>query len=231
MVSELTERLATCGMSLRGGFIVESEDGVPGLPDGRRARTLLLLGNIGGSMWPAFAAAEQPGPDPMDGWTRNVLAPVAAAMGAHALYPADGPPYLPFQRWAERAEPVFRSPLGILIHPTYGLWHAYRAALVFADEVDFPRHADATNPCTACASRPCLSACPVGAFSGASFDAADCARHADGPDGADCSGGGCLARRACPVGRDFTYPSEQLAFHMEAFLARRRPNIGLSQSD
>ena len=50
-------------------------------------------------------------------------------VGAAPIYPFGGPPYWPFQRWAQRAEAVFPSPLGILIHPEYGLWHAYRAAL------------------------------------------------------------------------------------------------------
>ena len=58
--------------------------------------------------------------------------PLARSVGAMALYPFDGPPYRPFQRWAMRAEPVAPSPLGLFIHPEYGLWHAYRAALVFA---------------------------------------------------------------------------------------------------
>ena len=33
---------------------------------------------------------------------------------------------------------------------------------------------------------------------------------------------GCMARRACPVGRDHLYPAAQARFHMEAFLNARR---------
>ena len=43
-----------------------------------------------------------------------------------ALFPFSCPPFLPFLRWAERAEVVFPSPSGPLIHPVYGLWHTYR---------------------------------------------------------------------------------------------------------
>jgi hypothetical protein len=31
--------------------------------------------------------------------------------------------------------------------------------------------------------------------------------------------GGCLARRACPVGREYAYDPAQARFHMQAFLA------------
>ena len=37
--------------------------------------------------------------------------------------PVRRPPYWPFQQWARRAEPVHPSPIGVLIHPRYGLWH------------------------------------------------------------------------------------------------------------
>jgi hypothetical protein len=36
--------------------------------------------------------------------------------------------------------------------------------------------------------------------------------------------GGCLARRACPVGTDYAYDPRQAAFHMTAFLAARPPS-------
>jgi len=35
--------------------------------------------------------------------------------------------------------------------------------------------------------------------------------------------GGCLARRACPVGAEHAHQPAQAAFHMRAFLAARRP--------
>jgi hypothetical protein len=222
MPPQLEEPLANLGMALRGGFEVTALDGVPALPDGRPARTVLLIGNIGGAMWPAFAAAADPKRDPMDRWTRHVIDNIALALGARPIYPFSGPPYHPFQRWAARAEPVHVSPLRIFIHPIYGLWHAYRAALVFGDDLELAPRADAENPCLTCAGQPCLSACPVNAFQESGFDDGACARHAGGADGAECRERGCLARRACPVGRDYSYPPAQMAFHMEAFLSRRR---------
>lgn len=225
LLSPLSDALATHGMALRGGFVVAPEDAVPTMNDGRAARTLLLVGNVGGGMWPAFAgsgALSDPHPDRMDRWTRRVIDEIAAEFHATPLYPFSGPPYYPFQRWAARAEPVHVSPLRIFIHPKFGLWHAYRAALTFADVLDLAAPEEIDSPCRTCDGRPCLTACPVGAFQEGGFDDMACARHVDGPSGTECRDRGCLARRACPVGRDYSYPAPQMAFHMEAFLARRR---------
>lgn len=222
MLAALNNALSSTGMVLRGGFAPESGDGVPELAPGRPARGLLLIGNVGGAMWPAFAGAAPAGADPLDRWTRAVLDPIATAFGAAALYPFSGPPYYPFQRWAARAEPVHVSPLRIFIHPTFGLWHAYRAALLFADALDLPPMVQMDSPCLTCDGQPCLTGCPVDAFQANGFDDMRCAGHVDGPDGAECRSHGCLARRACPVGRDYSYSPVQMAFHMEAFLSRRR---------
>jgi hypothetical protein len=225
ILAQLEDALRPHGMRLRGGFAPAAGDLVPDAAPGQPARALLLIGNIGGAMWQPFAASDarmRHADHPMDRWTAEMLDPIAARMGARALYPSDGPPYHPFQRWAARAEPVAVSPLRIFIHPTYGLWHAYRAAFVFGEEVALTPPVATPSPCPTCAGQPCLSTCPVGAFTRDGFDDKSCARHVDGPHGADCRDNGCLARRACPVGQDFAYPPAQMAFHMEAFLAPRR---------
>jgi hypothetical protein len=225
MLAALEQALSVTGMALRGGFAPKSDDDVPLLDRGIAAQTVLLIGNVGGAMWPAFAesgAREKFPSDPLDCWTRATLGPIAQSFGAAAVYPFLGPPYYPFQRWAARAEPVHVSPLRIFIHPVYGLWHAYRAAFLFADRLELPVRVDEPSPCDTCREQPCLSACPVEAFGAAGLDDLACAHHVDGRSGSPCRDDGCLARRACPVGREFSYPPEQMAFHMEAFLAPRR---------
>lgn len=209
---DLADRLAPLGLIPRGGFRAVPQDGLGPV------EVVVMVGNAGPGLWPAFSAGRWDEPDPLDAWVLRSLRPVARDLGARVVMPNDGPPYRPFQRWAMRAEPVHPSPLGLLIHPEYGLWHAYRAALLFAEEIDLPDRGDTASPCEACADRPCLSACPVGAFDGTRYDAAACRSHAGGPDGAACREGGCLARHACPVGRDFAYGPEQQEFHMAAFL-------------
>jgi hypothetical protein len=179
-----------------------------------------MVGNAGGAMWEAFAPHIDGSPDPLNRWTKRVIEPIAKEFGARALYPF-GEPHRPFQRWTLRADSAYQSPLGILIHPEYGLWHALRAALLFAEKLPLPPRSDAPSPCASCVGRPCLTACPVGAFTGSSYDVDLCAGHlrppADGAATADCHTIGCHARNACPVGRQWRYPEAQIRFHMAAF--------------
>jgi len=213
------------GLTLRGGFEATPEDQLPPVPGKGPGRSLLLLGVVGPGAWQAFAASpESRAPvNPLDTWTRRIVTNLAQRLAALPLFPFEGPPYWPFQRWAMRAEPVSRSPIGILIHPDYGLWHAYRAALLFAEEVDLPPREARASPCDSCADRPCLSACPVEAFAEADYRVDACIAHISAPAGAMCMGEGCRARDACPVGRAFRYPGEQIRFHMGAFRRAYRP--------
>lgn len=210
------------GLEPRGGFHPEAADGAPPMPDGRAARTLILAGNVGASMWAAFSASPEFSmqPNPLDRWSRRVLGEAAAALGAATAFPFGGAPRHPFQRWAMRAEPVHPSPLGLLIHPRHGLWHAYRGALLFAGEIALPPRASEPSPCAGCDAKPCLAACPVGAFSERGYDVARCTGHVEGP-GVACRQSGCLARRACPVAPTLAYADRQQAFHMAAFLRAR----------
>jgi len=208
---QVVDAFAGTGLAVRGGF--EMREG--------GARSLVLIGNFGTEMWPAFSAARLSEPDPLDAWTRRVTDPLAARFSARAVYPNDRP-YHPFQQWALRAESVHPSPLGILIHPQHGLWHAYRAALLFPFVVGgLPARREAASPCDSCAAKPCLSACPVGAFDGSSYNVAACAGHLRGGGDPDCASLGCRARNACPVAPDKRYPPELIAFHMAAFVKSR----------
>jgi hypothetical protein len=206
--------LQPLGLLARGGFHPEPADAVPA-----GAATVVLVGNAGPAMWIAFAAAPeaQAADHPLDRWTKRVVGAVATQFRATAVFPSDGPPYPPFQRWAQRAEPVAPSPLGILLHPVYGLWHAYRAALLFAERMALPPKPTADHACDRCATRPCLSTCPVSAFGDAGYDVPACVAHIGTVTGAACIDGGCQARHACPVGTDYAYATAQAAHHMRAF--------------
>jgi hypothetical protein len=219
-IAMLADRVATAGLVLRGAFH-------PGPEDGLACGTLALLGFAGGLGWPAFAAspeARDGAADPLDRWSRRVIDGLAASLGGAALYPFGGPPWHPFQRWAQRAEPVHPSPLGILIHPDWGLWHSYRGAIAFAERIALPSLDRRPSPCLTCTGRPCLAACPVGAFSTSGYGVAGCAAHIAAPAGAGCISAGCAARRACPVGASHRYGPAQMRFYMRAFRASVAPS-------
>ena len=216
----LAAALAEYGLLARGGLVFVEDETAPSGPSGRPARSVVLIGHGGGSIWPHFSAwlAEQREllDAPLDCWSRHVLDPVAARFGARAAYPFEKP-WLPFQQWAMRAEGLKPSPLGILMHPDFGLWHAYRGALLFEDEVELEAPANPIHLCDTCAGKPCMSVCPAQAVSDGAMDIGRCHDWLRTEAGQACRGKGCLARAACPHDR-FRYPAEQAAFHMAAHL-------------
>lgn len=222
--SVFAQRIENAGLVVRGAFHVEEGDGVPAFDENGDDRTLILIGNAGSSFWPAFTASEEylDGlPNPLDRWSERIVTGLARELDAHPVFPFGGPPYHPFQRWAQRAESVHPSPLGTLVHPEYGPWHAYRGALVVNRLLEgLPEKPDAPSPCLSCAGQPCLHTCPVEAFSAGGFDVAACVGHLSGQN--DCREQGCLARNACPAGKPFQYVREQHRFHLAAFLRARR---------
>jgi len=213
-LTTVQRRIAATGLALRGGFHPAAEDAVPGAPG-----TLILVGDQGGRLWPHFKAARRDETDPLDAWTKRVLAPAAADLDARVVYPFGGPPHHPFQQWAMRAEGLRPSPIGPLAHPEFGLWHSYRGALLFGGIIDLGPPPAVVHPCDGCAARPCLSACPVDAFGENGFDLPACLGHLRSAEGGECMTGGCRARRACPVGAGHAYGPEHQAFLAHSFLA------------
>lgn len=227
----LEQALARHGLRLRGGWAPRAGDSLPRLPHGRLPAVVWMAGQVGSECWGAFSASpffNDGLPDAMDRWSKSIGDGLAQQFGGVAIYPPDGPPFHPFQHWAQRAEPLQISPLLLQIHPQYGLWHAYRFALALPDLA--PDDSAAIMPvapvatpdlCLQCDGQPCLSACPVDAFTASSYEIERCSAHLHGPDGNTCMQTGCRARHACPVGGAYRYRPEHAAFHMVAFAQRR----------
>jgi hypothetical protein len=126
----LLERVEDAGLVPLGWFRPGADDAVP-RSNGASPAAVLLVGNAGPRMFARFAGERDPSVDSLDAWTRVTVDRLSADCGATALYPFDKPP-LPFLSWARRAQCGHISPLGLNIHPEFGLWHAFRAALVRA---------------------------------------------------------------------------------------------------
>jgi len=186
---------------------------------------LVLVGNIGSSYWPIFSRSAEyldGEADPLDRWSRRVATEIAAELSLQPVYPFSGPPYYPFQQWAQRAEALEQSPLGVMMHPEFGLWHSYRFALLGAEfEVVEDKILD-ESPCHSCDTKPCLQRCPVGAFDGDGYDVDRCAGYLLQTPQAECHSRGCLARYACPVAAELSYVPVQGEFHLQAFLNARK---------
>ena len=221
--ADIAVALSAYGLIPRGGFNFAEGEDAPAGPSGQPARAVLLVGQASAAPWPHFLEWRKAQPDdlqnPLDTWARTAIAGVAEQFGARAVSPSDRP-YLPFQQWAMRAEGLKPSPLGILMHPRYGLWHAYRGALLFNAALDFPVFEEPMHLCDACIGKPCMNACPVDAYSQAGFVYEACLGHVRSAAGEVCMSHGCLDRNACPYGAAYRYPANVQAFHMRAFASR-----------
>lgn len=211
MTEQVQAALDPHHLEVLGGFAVE--EGEAGFP--AETRTLLMIGPKEPGFWPHLQAQpEWGGPDPVDRWSRRVIGRVACDLGAKALFPFGGPPYQPFYSWALRTGRVWDSPVKLLVHATQGLMVSFRGALALKQVLPLP--APSVQPCATCA-KPCLTACPATALTGAGYDVARCHAHLDQPAGSDCLNGGCLVRSTCPAGAGYARMPSQSAYHMRQF--------------
>lgn len=225
--AQLEADVNAAGFVLVGAFAPTEEDGVPQMAGERAAGAVAIIGSAGPDFWRTVRGKLPDGAHPLDRWTRATLEELAARYRAGALFPFGGPPHLPFQRWAQRADPHLQpSPLGLLIHPEYGLWLGLRGALLFGESLEMPEQDAVDSPCLTCSDKPCLSTCPVGAFRPGRYEVPDCLAYLATLSGQPCMTLGCAARRACPVGRAYAHLPEQAQLHMRAF--RAGPGSGRS---
>jgi len=185
---------------------------------------LALVGNIGSSYWSVFSQAPEfhdAEPNPLDRWSQRVAGALADELSLRPVYPFSGPPYYPFQQWAQRAEALEQSPIGVMMDPRFGLWHSYRFALLGADFGPQETRQPTASPCLSCDDQPCLRRCPVDAFDANGYAVERCAAYLKQTPQAECHQQGCLARYACPVAPEQRYLAEQGQFHLRAFLHAR----------
>lgn len=216
---KLAQSLASHGLYLRGvAKLTKQELTRYDFPADKPS--IALVGNIGSSYWASFTHSDEyldGESQPLDRWSRRIAAEIASEHPVQSIFPFTGPPYYPFQQWAQRAEGLDQSPLGILIHPEYGLWHSYRFALL-GEKFELDHSLPGASPCIACDAKPCTTRCPVGAISDQGYDAERCATYLRQNLRAVCHEQGCLARYACPVAPNLGYTQAQSAFHLRAFL-------------
>ncbi len=233
-LDEIIEFAGSYGLVVRGGFNSRDHDGIPEIADGIPARSLVLLGNAGSSLWECFSRSPEYSdgrPNPLDRWSAGVGQELAEHFSGRALFPFGGPPYQPFLEWAKKSESLKSSRLGMLIHPEYGLWHAYRFALALGVRIpEFSqgqRKAAELDICANCVEQPCLQVCPVEAFTGTQYDVESCYGYLKSNRESSCRQETCLARAACPEGSVFRYRTEHARFHTDQYfekLVRRFEN-------
>ncbi|HXN87497.1 MAG TPA: hypothetical protein VN867_15595 [Candidatus Binataceae bacterium] len=198
------------------------------------ARSIIVIGNGGRAFWTVFQRHVAANPEwmtrdnPLDDFTRliierDIASPLTNSGIAHAvIYPFIGSgPTLNFMEAGKAAGLSGPSILGVMVHPVYGPWIAFRAAILVNEIIDAPGEARGFDPCPTCTVRSCITACPADAVSfPQGWDIPKCLTHRVEVE-ADCAPR-CHARAGCVLGPEHRYPDEELAYHqMRALRAMR----------
>ncbi len=179
--------------------------------------TLVLLGPAEPGFWAHVSESPEftdGAPDPLDRWSARVISVLADEMDGTAFFPF-GTPLRPFMSWALRSGRAWSSPVRLLVHDHAGLMVSFRGAVLLRDRLTLPP--TGPFPCETCIERPCLTACPVGALTGADYDLDRCHDFLDRAQGTICMSQGCAVRHSCPAGHKYRRVNAQSAFHMERF--------------
>ena len=195
--------------------------------------TIVVIGNGGGEFWQHFRAYVEARPDylqqhdhPLDAYTAEVISarlrPLldAARTQYRLIYPFQffSGLTVSFMHLAQAARLSVPSILGVQIHPQYGPWIAWRAAVLIDHELPaLSAPAQNFDLCSTCVERPCITACPaqaVSATQGLGLLACTQYRLDVPPDCAE----RCHARYNCVYGREYRYPEDELAYHQRLSL-------------
>lgn len=183
-------------------------------------RQLLLVGNGGGTFWQRSRGFVARTGHPLDEFAvdtvQRFLADAAPGVRYRVLYP--GPSLVPLQTLGRLAGWHHPSPMMVGINDYWGMWYAYRVALVADTDFAPTARVNSVSPCQTCVEKPCLSACPASALDeqeGLRLE--PCLDHRMAP-ASNCAGT-CQARMACPVGLQHRYPDGQIDYHYRYSLA------------
>lgn len=196
----LTERLVSRGFDIVQAFPAHD---VARHPDFGRLHDPerpvgVLVGNTRG-LWNVIArlrAMDERVRDeahPFDAYTEAQMAALTGASAVFAHQPQHDGRYFPFQRLAVAVGLAALAPSQLLIHPIYGPWFSLRAIVLVPGEPP-PLAPPVALPCT-CARHGCV----------ATFDHA-MAHPEDWR-------AWLAVRDACPIGREYRYGDDQLAYH------------------
>ncbi len=224
---DITGELDTMGFNLHASFEIERlppplhEELTRREPKSTAFRYLLLVSDGGSSLWRNMMQQRGSEPqerDPVDTFTRRCL---QSLLGNDAAIIYPGNHFIPLQGLGSLAGWHHTSPLGLGIHPEFGLWYAYRAVILSNEALtpltDAP---GGESPCADCDDRPCIAACPASAALESGFNVRACSSFRL-PGDSPCEST-CLARQACPVDAEHRYGVDQMTYHCQASVAAIR---------
>jgi epoxyqueuosine reductase len=183
---------------------------------------IVLMGHGGRALWEKLHI-DGSTPNPIDQHSKAAaLAFAKEVLGEsefHLIYPGDTP--IALQQLGTIAGWHTPSPLGLGINPRWGLWYAYRAALLTNAELPVIVELPPERPCDRCLEKPCLSSCPAGALANDRQIGIDQCASYRLSDNSSCNDR-CLARMSCPVSNEHRYTLEQIQYHYRLSLETLR---------
>lgn len=192
------------------------------------AGAVLVVASGGRAFWERLDRARRPGEHPIDEAGQEAIAAALPLLPGARLLSLEERDGFDLRRLGAAAGLGVVSPhLLLLIHPTFGPWVSVRGLVALPAASAAPGSGPlAYDPCGPCA-RPCLDACPVGAYSRAApFDVTGCATHRlrseeAWPPPVSCAAR-CRARDACVVGREHAYGDAEMRHRHRAGLPMLR---------
>ena len=181
-------------------------------------QSIILFGNGGRAMWECFMADMAKNPKrldvehPLDQWLLEQIPSLSAIESAHRWIDSfvHSEFHLDFQQLALEGGLGWRSHLGLVIHPTYGLWMGLRFALLLTEKLPPTAIVQSPSPCDDC-PKYCANSCLGKALSTAqSWSSKICFEFKE--RSAHCQQQ-CDARWNCPVGQEFRHSLLQHQYH------------------
>ena len=201
-------RQAVFDLSALPADILQTLEKIAGALDSYRQ--LILIGHGGRLLWDCVKASGSASANPIDEFTVSTIAQCFAAELPDTryafLYPSDHP--IGLQQLGSLAGWHHASPFMVGIDERWGSWSAYRAVLLTDTHFAPSAKVDRNHPCRSCLDTPCIERCPARALDEGRLDLDRCLdfrRQAASPCQFTC-----LARLACPVGREHRYSDEQM---------------------
>ena len=189
---------------------------------------LLLLAHAGKNFWQQMKnwcqqnKERQSLTDPVDDYAQfkveKFLQQQPSIKHFQLVYPSSI--HLNLQAFGKLAGWHFDSPLRVGINHKWGTWFAYRAAVLFAGELQSSQQSQLKPVCSSCMTQACVSACPAKAISLEEYNIQACI-HFRLTENSPCRDQ-CLARLACPVGKQHQYSKQQVNYHYGRSLATIR---------
>ena len=194
------------------------------LPD---CQSIVVFGNYGRGLWEAFLNDIKQHPQhlsqhqhPLDDFVlRNIQKsdPSPPSSRRWIRCAADEKTFVDFRMLAHHAGLGCISPVGLLIHPEFGLWTGFRAALLSTQKI--PLSPPSVDVCTSCATKVCISSCPAQAVQTTGWSVQKCA---DFHQQSTLCHGRCHARLECPIGSSYKHGKLQHEYHNTRTSGRKK---------